>query len=100
MILLIITYGTCTRVAGGYDAVGAQERTGRRQTGQLGREGRIRHHKGGIDGPRVSDETDTRFGGDAQALTTKVLYSPPAHIEIICIVCLVRNNGNVYNILT
>jgi len=51
-------------LSGGHSAAGAKKRIGRRQAGQLGRESGIWHYKSGINGPRVSDETDTRFGGD------------------------------------
>lgn len=65
----------CFFSIGGRSAIGAEKRVGRRPVGQPGRESWIRHDTGRADGPGVSDETDTRFGGDAQALTTKVMVA-------------------------
>lgn len=51
-------------LSGSYSTIGTKKRIDCRQAGQLGCKSWIRHYKSGIDGPRVSDETDTRFGGN------------------------------------
>jgi len=51
-------------LSGSYSTIGTKKRIDCRQAGQLGRKSWIRHYKSGIDGPRVSNETDTRFGGN------------------------------------